>query len=1014
MNLEHRQKHFQDPGVLYRAKPFWAWNGALEEQELLRQIDVFRQMGFGGFFMHSRTGLDTEYLGKEWFALIDRCAKYGAQQGMEAWLYDEDRWPSGSAGGLATRDPRFRAMYLEVRLLDDRQMVDFTPENEEDTVFALCMQDGIFTHKRRLQGGQTLRQGECAAVFHVRTSLCNDNYNGYCYLNTMNLQATEKYIELTHGAYEKKCGELFGDTIKGVFTDEPHRGAAFSDFAEGAVNAVPYTQDLFEQFQQRFGYNLREYLPELFFRRQEGDLSYVKRDYFELCEQLFLERFIRPISEWCQERKLILTGHMLHEDALCCQTVMQGSLMRAYEYMEYPGVDVLTESNTCWWIAKQVESVAHQMSKEWILSELNGCTGWQTSFQSYKNIGDWQALFGVNLRCPHLAYYTMKGEAKRDYPASIMSQSGWYDRYHYVEDYFARIHAAFYGAQRNCDLLVLYPIESIWARAYSGAFNGLFANDEQMKQIETQFRQTFIFLASSQIDFDYGEEDILARHGAVHGNMLYVGKAHYKTVLIAGMDTLRSTTLKLLCNFVRSGGKVVTAGRLPQYVDAKPAVQTLEYFLDKCTCVEFTREAIACACASGEELKLSGTNADSVFVRDTKVNGGRMVMLLNMDREAETGNLTIDFGPVADIERWDPRTGNIQHAEYKKQQGHLYITQSLEPGGERLYFLPDIPRTIRMKRQKTPSGWEKMMPIEAFSYRLAEPNVCVLDKVILRDVDGTIYPMMEVLRADRMFRRQHGLKLRGGSMMQPWYQRKYMPERIFPIGRIELEYSVWVETVPSGVLLACEGLENVESITVNEQTITPKVVKKWIDHCFDCLSIPDGTLKLGENRIRVIMSYAPLGGIEALYLLGNFGVSVKGEHVCIGTLPEKLRVGDIVGQGLPFYSGGIIYQLPKKIFRAKVRLGSFGGAAVILRGREEVCLAFSPYTAEVRDLCEIEVLLGRRNTFGPLHQLPERVNFYGPDNFVTDGEAWSDGYVLLKQGLLEPVQVEQVSQEENT
>ena len=177
-------------------------------------------------------------------------------------------------------------------------------------------------------------------------------------------------------------------------------------------------------------------------RKEEGELSKVTRDYFELCQQLFLERFALPIYRWCQENRLIFTGHALHEDALCCQAVMQGSLMRFYEYMEYPGIDLLGEDNTCYWVAKQIQSVARQLGKKWVLSELYGCTGWQMNFESYKNIGDWQALFGVNLRCPHLSWYTMKGEAKRDYPASILHQSSWYKEYHYLEDYFSRIHVA--------------------------------------------------------------------------------------------------------------------------------------------------------------------------------------------------------------------------------------------------------------------------------------------------------------------------------------------------------------------------------------------------------------------------------------------------------------------------------------------------------------------------------------------------------------------------------------------
>ena len=82
---------FKNPTAEYRGKPFWSWNGKLEKSELLRQIEVFRQMGMGGYFCHSRIGLETEYLGNEWFDLINSCAEKGASLGMETWLYDEDR-----------------------------------------------------------------------------------------------------------------------------------------------------------------------------------------------------------------------------------------------------------------------------------------------------------------------------------------------------------------------------------------------------------------------------------------------------------------------------------------------------------------------------------------------------------------------------------------------------------------------------------------------------------------------------------------------------------------------------------------------------------------------------------------------------------------------------------------------------------------------------------------------------------------------------------------------------------
>ena len=51
--------------VFCRPVPFWSWNDKLEPDELRRQIGAMQDAGMGGFFMHARGGLETEYLSEE-------------------------------------------------------------------------------------------------------------------------------------------------------------------------------------------------------------------------------------------------------------------------------------------------------------------------------------------------------------------------------------------------------------------------------------------------------------------------------------------------------------------------------------------------------------------------------------------------------------------------------------------------------------------------------------------------------------------------------------------------------------------------------------------------------------------------------------------------------------------------------------------------------------------------------------------------------------------------------------
>jgi hypothetical protein len=48
----------------------------------------------------------------------------------------------------------------------------------------------------------------------------------------------------------------------------------------------------------------------------------------------------------------------------------------------------------------------------------------------------------------------------------------------------------------------------------------------------------------------------------------------------------------------------------------------------------------------------------------------------------------------------------------------------------------------------------------------------------------------------------------------------------------------------------------------------------------------------------------------------------------------------------------------------------------------------------------VDVVLTRRNTFGPLHLVPKRSAAYQPGHWITGGKRWSENYQLWEAGLL--------------
>jgi len=1020
--------NFNNPGPEWRGKPFWSWNGDLEKEELIRQIHVMKQMGMGGFFMHSRTGLITEYLGEKWFRLINSCADEAEKLGMEAWLYDEDRWPSGSAGGEVTRNPEFRKKLL---CLDVFRPDEFRMKDSYLAVFACTLKNETECYDViPVSPGCSFENGESVLAFSVHEQQEASFFNGFTYVDTLSADATREFMSMTHEKYKQHCGSNFGSKIKGMFTDEPAFGPVFNRIIIANSRPewqCPWTEKLPELFKQRFGYDLIPRLPELFLRKDGKAVSQVKWHYLELLQQLFIENFAIPCLDWCRENNLILTGHIIEEGRLLSQTTMTGSVMRYYEHMDYPGMDLLTEGNRDYWIARQVSSVARQTGKKWVLSELYGCTGWQMNFKSHKAVGDWQTLFGVNLRCHHLSWYTMQGEAKRDYPASILHQSAWWKDYDIVETYFSRFGYMLSQGDACCDTLVLNPVESVWCQLYPGAAESFTPIAPAIKELEEKYETLFLWLAGNHVDFDYADEEMLSRLYKVEKKddgtvVLFLGQAAYRAVVVSGMTTMRKTTLDILRAFSDSGGAVVFHGEPPLYVDAEESSAPGD-LADTAHSIPYEKAPLAEYCKKHATSPVWISNAETgepvenIFCRLMKDGDSFILAALNVNRDNPTGPVTVRVNVQGFVEEWDCLTGEKFAVDAADANGGLEFVTDFHPAGSRVFRIvaehdADLQPRPRLEEQRrhTVSG--------PFEYSLDEPNVCVLDIAKFEIDDGEWQRETEILKIDRAVRSHFGLPLRAGDMIQPWFREKYHAEDAGKqLGKVTLAFDFAVDKLPEKSPALCMETPEEFTVLLNGHKIEfPEEPEFWIDICFRKADVPLEFLKTGANTLRVETSFRADVNLEALFLIGEFGVKLDGAKKTIVQLPETLAPSCLTEQGLPFYSGAVRYKIPldcsvaedERLFLA---IPSYEGALIKVNsnGVTVKAIPWEPNEADITETVaageneiELEIVLTRKNTFGPLHETERKPAFCGPPSFVTEGSAFSDGYVLYPAGLLAP------------
>jgi len=1057
MKLEKFLGELENPGSDYRGAPFWAWNGKLEKEELRRQIRLMHQMGLGGFFMHSRVGLDTAYLTNEWFDCIQACIDEAAKLGMNAWIYDEDRWPSGAAGGLVTKNEKYRQRYLFLEVGADPAKCAWS--DAVLAAFAGQIDGTSVKGLRRLPAGRkpALQNDEKLLVFTVQLAGLSDWFNGFTYLDTLSHEAVREFIRLTHQAYKKKHGKHFGKTIPGFFTDEPsHSRMLDHNNNNPGNNSIPWTAKLPEVFQKRYGYDLLDHLPELFLDPEGAGLSQPRWHYHDCVTHLFVDAFARQIGQWCQKNGIQFTGHVMHEDSLRHQTDFVGSAMRFYEHMYSPGMDLLTERMRVYATAKQVSSAAHQFGRQWRLTETYGCTGWDFPFSGHKALGDWQVALGINLRCQHLSWYTMEAEAKRDYPASIFYQSPWWNHYRKVEDYFARIHAALSRGEEVRDILLLHPVESTWTLVKYG-----WMQDPKVLELDADFTRLLEFLLGEHLDFDFGDEELLGRHGKVEGTTLRFGKARYQAVVVPKMLTMRSSTLKLLQKFRQAGGKVVFAAEPTRHIDAKPS-EAGEAFSRSCRRVPSPgkalaealagarrvriqegrgREAAAClyllredaeayylfVCNTGYDLKKdedrwpSGA-AGGLVTKNEKYRQRYLFFGGDYPRAVERTlaypKLTLAF--LSDCQgtpfEYDADQGKAVGVSWRRDgNGTLTIETSLPALGSRLLIFPKkaaklelpAPRQARLvKSQKlNPRKWQIL---------LSEANNLPLDRPAYRIGTGRWQQPEEILRLDRKVREALGVPPRGGSMCQPWARvKKPNPAKT----ALALRYTFTVEALPSGSLFVALEQPGRWKVSLNGTALSlESECGWWCDRSLRKLPANPVLLRLGENEILLEGDYDESHpGLEILYLLGDFGTRLCGLEPVLVAPPAALQLGDWCPQGLTFYSGNVTYMSRfqadfRKGERVILKLGAYAGvgARVLVDGAEAGIVAWEPQEVELTNRLKpgheatlsVEILGHRRNSHGPFHHTQKWPWWTGPDQYQSSGKLWQDEYQLVPCGLL--------------
>lgn len=965
---------FRDPPSCYRPIPFWFWNSKMTPDRIEAQIRDFHARGIGGFFIHARFGLETEYLGREWMDCVRRAIHVAEELGMEVWLYDENGFPSGIGDLKVSRIPEYRSKFIDLTEAEARggESID-VPLPSDEVVLAYAFPAGNPAGERidlaaHVGDGRlrwTAPQGQWSAAVYSRCVLedPNDVVFGVDYLNP---EAMRYFFDLTLDPYEKAIGEHFGKTVKGIFTDEPTLLPWHHDLCwygnRSHTRVVVWDEAISTRMQRLCGLGVSAFLPHLFFDI-DGSTPQVRQAFWQAVASLYVDAFFEPYRKWCESHNLKLTGHVLFEEGLYLNTDFQADVPELLSRMHIPGTDHLAKvteipyggfGNTPHHLTniqgqKLVTSIAHYTGKEAALSETYGCAGWGLSYERMKWIADWQYSLGINLLCPHAVFYSIEGFRKSDAPPSQNHMAGW-EHYRKFADYIGRLSGMLRSGRHAANVALFYPLRRFWGLHAVGRAQ----DDAQDRILSDSFDLCASMLPRLHFDYDVLPEQTLASAEVSEGR-LRVGQEEYE-VLIAPPSAVQGKAYEVAEEFLRTGGAWIippttsgeaareqieretalvrrsmgpeAAERIDRRIEsdwpARPRHLVLERGPDGSVIAVLAGTQDPAGVARGldgalrevitldfEAISTAGEPLQDIRYLHRIDGADHIYFVINSSEQAVSAILSLEA--VGAVEEWDPETGKTWPASgVGIRDGRLEIRRDFPPYGSTLYVV-DTNREARARPHIDFIRKELLVFDDEWRFRPLAPNALILDEWTFRPKthgSGEDYTYSTTFRCEHV---PESLKL----MLD------------------DIEYR--------GSLMG--GMDLV--VRVNEHEWRRPEFGWHLDPGFKTLDIAEAAQE-GENTVTLTIHHSAWSGQPHLLnsapvLLGDFACDPETRTLLRPV--EATRSGSWAEFGYPFYSGSASYI---QSFRARADAGGGRMVVSVERAADMVEIRVNDQLADVR------------------------------------------------------------------
>ncbi len=520
-----------------KLRPMQIVHGLTPKQASREGIAFFENLGLGGIVCN--VNFDHYMQSEEHWKTLAQAVKNCSQLGLRVWIYDEDGYPSGSAGGLVLKKN------------PDHEALSLTYDSARSDPFVMR-----------------------PAYEHTHAS---NNYGAARrYPNLIDDKAIKSFVDITHQAYRQRLSEYFGNTIEAFFTDEPSliavnigalpesvrknvRVVDPLDETLAPLASVPWVTELPQLYEQRYGEDINASRRSLFVGDKQEDRK-VRRQFWALVSDLVAKRYFGRLQEWAAENNVASSGHTLWEEMPLHHVPLYGNVLKALLRMDIPGLDMLSSDPqaviyTGWMTAILPASAALFNGGRKVMTEVSDfsqimANGKAVSLELMQATAAWQAALGVT---EFTLYYDYRRRSAEDYRSYC--------------NYVGRLNAVLRDARPTCRVLLYYPIYDLWSEylPIPGKLT-VESQSDRARMLVSSFMQLGRQMTRRQVAFTLADHELMSQ-ADVKGAQLNVRGHRFGALVLPAGAMLPETAMEKVEQFRLNGGIVIRPGKQGAGID---------------------------------------------------------------------------------------------------------------------------------------------------------------------------------------------------------------------------------------------------------------------------------------------------------------------------------------------------------------------------------------------------------------------------------------------------------------